>query len=295
MRVLMCSPDYIDIEEEINVHMDKRRKPDRKKARAQWQELVRTFMDLGVEVWFAEPQPGLQDMCFTANAGWCRWGKVVLSNFAHAIRRGEQPLFELWFNKYREKMLGVKIHKLPPHIFFEGQGDVVTIDIVDPPLVLMGYGQGRTQYEAARYLAEIHGLPDENVIPMRLVMPKLYHKDMASNFISPRKLYIFYPPAFDSAAKRIIWGALPAELYAVSDEDAMNFTCNGIFVEQNEIPGEEGKSAVIYIASNPTKKFIEDMEKHNIETKIRDVSEFWKSGGADRCLTFFLPEEKSIR
>ncbi len=293
MRVLMCPPDYIDIEEEINIHMDRRRKPDPKRARAQWQELVRLYMNLGVEVWFVDPEPGLQDMCFTANAGWCRWGKVILSNFAHAIRRGEQQLYELWFNKHRQKMLGVNIFKLPPNVIFEGQGDVVTIDTVDPPIVLMGYGQGRTQYEAARHLAQIHELPEENVIPMRLTMPEFYHKDMASNFISPKMLYVFYPPAFDSAAKRIIWNALPADLYAVSEEDAKNFTCNGAFVEQREIRGEGGESAVIYIASNPTKKFIEDMAKRDIETRKSNTREFKKSGGADRCLTFFLPEEKS--
>lgn len=295
MRALVCSPDYIDIQEEINVHMKKSKKPNVKKARPQWQEQIAALMSLGaenVEMWFLDPVPGLQDMCFTANGGWCRWGKVILSNLAYPIRRAEQLYYEHWFNVHRAKMLEVEIHKLPPNIYFEGQGDVVTIDSVDPPIVLMGYGQGRTQYEAARYLAEIHGLPEENVIPMRLVMPELYHKDMAGNFISPRRLYIFYPQAFDSAAKRIIWSALPSELYAVSDEDARRFTPNGIFAERKRA----GKpSDVIYIASNPTDEFIKDMEARGIEVWRRDVSEFHKSGGSSRCLILFLPEEKSIR
>ena len=114
MRVLMCPPDYFSIDEEINVHMHKEDQPDARKARQQWQELVRTYIELGVQMWFIEPQPGLQDMCFMANAGWCRWGKIIFANFSHSIRKAEEPFYELWFNKYREKFLGVATHKLPP-------------------------------------------------------------------------------------------------------------------------------------------------------------------------------------
>ena len=293
MRILVCPPDYLIIVEEINVHMDKRDMPDVKKARGQWQELISAYMSLGVEnveVWFLDPVPGLQDMCFTANGGWCRWGKVILSNFAHHIRHAEQLYYEHWFNTHRAKMLGVEIHKLPPYIHFEGQGDVVTIDQKDSsPIVLMGYGQGRTDYEAAQYLAEIHGLDENSVIPMRLVDPRFYHLDVASNYIAPKNLFVYYPEAFDSAARMVI-SSLQVELYPLSKNDADRFTANGVFVERKT----DGGSDVIYIASNPTKKFISDMEELGIEVLRRDTSEFHKSGGSDRCLTFFLPEEKSI-
>ena len=290
MRILVCPPDHIDIAEEINVHMNKLDIPDPKKARGQWQELISAYMSLGVEVWFLDPVPGLQDMCFTANGGWCRWGKVILSNFAHPIRHAEQLYYEHWFNTHRAKMLGVEIHKLPPYVHFEGQGDVVTIDQKDSsPIVLMGYGQGRTDYEAAQHLAEIHGLDEGSVIPMRLVDPRFYHLDVASNYIAPKNLLVYYPEAFDSAAKRVIL-SLPIELYPLSKNDADRFTANGVFIERKTGGGSE----VIYIASNPTRKFVSDMEELGIEVWRRDTSEFHKSGGSDRCLTFFLPEEKSI-
>lgn len=290
MRVLMCPPDYIDIEEEINVHMDKSEKPDQRNARAQWQNLALSYASLGVEIWYLDPEPGLQDMCFSANGGWCRWGKVILSNFAHSIRHREQMLYELWFNRHRRKMLGMDICKIPSHILFEGQGDVVTIDRNgEEPIVLMGYGQGRTDYAAAEEIAKIHGLDPDNVLPMRLINPKFYHLDMASNFISPKSLFVFNPDAFDSTAKRAL-ASLSVELYPVSKADAGRFTCNGVFVERET---KEGESDVVYIASNPTKNFVSDMERYGIEVWRRDTSEFHKSGGSNRCLTFFLPEEKS--
>lgn len=296
LRILVCSPDYIDIQEEINIHMKKTQKPNVKKARAQWQELVAAYMTLGVEnveVWFLDPVPGLQDMCFTANGGWCRWGKVILSNFSHRIRHAEQLYYEHWFNAHRVKMLGIEIYKLPPFVYFEGQGDVVTIGHKGVlPTVLMGYGQGRTDYEAAKHLAKIHGLDEDNVIPMRLVDPRFYHLDMASNFIEPRNLFVYHREAFDSSAKRVI-SSLQVELYPVNIEDANNFTCNGVFIERKTTRSEI--SDVIYIASNPTDTFVKDMENHDIEVWRRDVSEFHKSGGANRCLTFFLPEEKSVK
>lgn len=295
MRILVCSSDYIDIAEEINVHMRKDRKPNTRRARAQWQELVAAYMGLGVsnvEIWFLDPVPGLQDMCFTANGGWCRWGKVILSNFAHNIRHAEQLYYEHWFNSHRAKMLGVEIHKLPAHIHFEGQGDVVTVSCKgEAPIVLMGYGQGRTDYEAAKYLAQIHNFDEENVIPVRLADPKFYHLDMASNFIEPRNLFVYNPDAFDSASKKVIQ-SLDVELYPISREDADRFTANGVFVERKNAGG--AASDVIYIASNPTANFIKDMETRGVEVWRRDVSEFHKSGGSNRCLTLFLPEEKTI-
>ena len=42
-----------------------------------------------------DPQPGLPDMVFTANAGLERNGTVLLSSFYHPERRGEEHYFAL--------------------------------------------------------------------------------------------------------------------------------------------------------------------------------------------------------
>lgn len=288
MRVLMCPPDYFRIDEEINVHMHKEDQPDRRKARKQWQELVRTYIELGVEMWFIEPQPGLQDMCFTANGGWCRWGKIIFASFSHAIRKAEEPFYELWFNKYREKFLDVATHKLPPDVNCEGQGDIVTVDLPAGPLVLMGYGQGRTGYSAAQHLAAIHGLSQEVVLPLRLVDPRFYHLDTACVFIQPKNLLLYYPGAFDSTSRRVLV-SLPVKRYEVSEEDAVRFVCNGAFVEiqDRDIP------ETVFVTNTPTPRFREDMRAHGISVHPLDMSEFLKSGGSVRCLTLFLPDERS--
>ena len=289
MRVLMCPPDYFSIDEEINVHMHKEDQPDARKARQQWQELVRTYIELGVQMWFIEPQPGLQDMCFMANAGWCRWGKIIFANFSHSIRKAEEPFYELWFNKYREKFLGVATHKLPPGVKCEGQGDIVTVDLPEGPTVLTGYGQGRTSYEAAQYLANLHGLSQEHVLPLRLVDPRFYHLDTACVFIQPKNLLLYYPGAFDSTARRVLQ-SLPVQRYEISEEDAVRFVCNGAFVETKK----KGVSKTIFVTATPSRDFIYDMAGlYAIETRSLDMSEFLKSGGSVRCLTLFLPDEKA--
>ena len=283
MRVLLCPPDYISIKGEINVHMHKDNPPDPKLARLQWQRLLHEYLNLGVEVWFMDPHPDLQDMCFAANFAWCRGNKVILANFAHSLRMPEKQLCQLWFNSHREKMLNVSVHELPLHVRFEGQGDVVTVDTPEGPLVLMGYDQGRTDYVAAEYLADIHEMPRERVIPMRLVDPRYYHLDMACNYVAPRNLFVYYPDAFDSEGKRII-ESLPVELYPVSREDAERFTCNGIFIVAQD-------GSVKYIAGDPTSQFIADMAKWDIEVRPLGESEVAKNGGSYRCLSLFLPEE----
>lgn len=281
MRALMCQPDFFHIDEEINVWMSKRRQPRSEKARMQWQELMRIYAELRVELWFIEPQPGLQDMCFTANAGWCRWGKMILANFRHAIRKAEEPYYELWFGKYRSRLLNVEVVKLPPHIYFEGQGDVVTAGSEKEAVVLVGYGQNRTDYEAARYLGEIHGLSQDRVIPVRLINPQFYHLDTACLFIPPRFL-LYYPDAFDSASKKVLAG-LPVELLPVGEEDAKRFACNGVFVEHG------GHTTVIM--NKPSKELVGTLDKFGFLVRGIDMSEFLKSGGSARCLTLFLPDE----
>ena len=286
MRVLMCPPDYIRIDEEINDWMDRKNQPDPRVARLQWQKLMEVYTHLGAELWFIDPDPYLQDMCFAANFAWCRGNKVILANFAHSVRMPEKQYVQLWFNRHRQKMLNVSVHELPTHIRFEGQGDVVTVDTSDGPLVLMGYGQGRTDYEATPYLADIHNMPSDRIIPMRLVNSKFYHLDMACNYIAPQNLFVYFPDAFDSAGKRII-ESFPVIRYAVSEEDALRFTCNGVFMQDNN-------RKTIYVATNPTDAFASKLQEYDIFTHKVDVSEVGKNGGSARCLTLFLPEESTF-
>lgn len=287
-RVLMCQPDFLRIDIEINEWMDKAHPPHPKRARQQWQRVMREYDKLGVELWFIEAEQESQDMCFTANAGWCRWGKVVLSNFVSPkvakARRHEPYHYERWFGKYRAPLLGVEIVQFPlVDVSFEGQGDVVTVGRgKSNSVVLVGYGQGRTDYRAVEALRQIHNFQKDQVVGIRLVNPKFYHLDTACLYIPP-STFLYYPDAFDIAGKRIIEG-LGMNLLTVDEEDANRFVCNGVFIEQ------EDKTTILM--NSPSQKLDDQLQARGYRVVSVDTSEFIKSGGSVRCLTLFLPEEK---
>ena len=88
-RLLLCPPDYYGIEYEINPWMDRARKAAPAVARAQWEELRQTLLTLNCVVDLVEPQPGLPDMVFTANAGLIVGNEFIRANFRHPQRQGE--------------------------------------------------------------------------------------------------------------------------------------------------------------------------------------------------------------
>ncbi|HEX3621027.1 MAG TPA: hypothetical protein VHT97_01795, partial [Acidimicrobiales bacterium] len=68
-RFLMCPPEHFGVLYEINPWMHSEVAVDLDRARDQWGELVATLVAAGAEVELLEPQPGLPDLVFTANAG----------------------------------------------------------------------------------------------------------------------------------------------------------------------------------------------------------------------------------
>src|SRR5438105_15254972 len=91
--VLMCPPDYYDVEYVINPWMEGNiHRSSRERAMEQWRALADILKERA-DVQFAEPQPGLPDMVFTANAGVALGRDAVLSHFYFKERRGEQPHF----------------------------------------------------------------------------------------------------------------------------------------------------------------------------------------------------------
>src|SRR5207249_1216586 len=92
-RILMCPPDYYGIEYEINPWMSRSRGSSPAKAHAQWHELHDTLVRLGVQVELMEPQKGLPDLVFTANAGLIFKNRFFSSQFRHEVRAKESPWF----------------------------------------------------------------------------------------------------------------------------------------------------------------------------------------------------------
>src|SRR5438270_1287109 len=120
-RLLMCRPTHYGIEYEINPWMSRSHGADTERAAAQWEALYAALTgSVGARVELIEPEPGLPDMVFTANAGLV-WGRVfVPSVFRHPERAGEAPLFERWFAEH-----GYEVRRLPDTCCFEGAGDAL--------------------------------------------------------------------------------------------------------------------------------------------------------------------------
>ncbi|MGH3882843.1 MAG: amidinotransferase, partial [Pseudonocardiaceae bacterium] len=80
-RYLMCPPRYFTVSYVINPWMDPSRPVDAARAMAQWAALADTHRALGHTVELIDPEPGLPDMVFAANAAMVIGGIVLGARF----------------------------------------------------------------------------------------------------------------------------------------------------------------------------------------------------------------------
>jgi len=264
MKVLLCSPEYFDVRYEINPWMDVNNNSQSHLAMSQWRHLINALTSAGAEIAHILPHPDLPDMVFTANAGLVKDKQVILSNFKHEERCGEQYLFERWFLQRRYETI-----LLPDDIYFEGAGDALFFR----DLLFMGHGF-RTDSKSHGLIAEIL---DVDYISLELRNPNFYHLDTCL-FVSDDHI-CFYEKAFTpesfskGMAKLIQYIAkenLSVRISSVSEEQAHNFICNSVCV----------RGHVITPAVNCSDIFSSAIKC--------DMSEFMKSGGAVKCLTLTL-------
>lgn len=261
-RYLMCRPTYFDVCYVINPWMEANVNClDAEKARRQWQSLYEAVAR-HCDVELVDPQPGLPDMTFTANAGVVRGDRAVVSRFLCAERAGEEEHFENWF-----RARGFRVYKTPVGVPFEGAGDCVW----DQAGGWLWAGHGfRSAREAHGYLAE---WLDAEVVSLRLVDGRFYHLDTC--FCSLKGGYlVYYPPAFDAPSLAQIESRVPKEKrIPVGERDAARLACNIVNIDD----------AVILNCVSP-----------ELEARLRgagfdvtqvDMSEFLRSGGSARCLT----------
>lgn len=260
VKILICPPQFFEIDYEINPWMHKSNPVDHDLARTQWEKLKSVYSELGVDVEVVDPVPGWPDMVFTANAGLVvAPKKFLLAKFLYPERQGEEPYFRKWFEKHGWEVLQTKAP-------FEGQGE----GFIWNDQLLVGFGQRATE-DVIPELTKLTGLA---TVSLKLIYPKFYHLDMALAPIN-KDLIIYNPKAFDAPSVAKI-KSLGAELIEVSEEDAEIFGCNLVPVA-NTIIMIEG-----------TRKLASDFKSHGFETIELDMSEFRKSGGAIRCLTLDL-------
>lgn len=260
--VLMCPPEYYEVKYSINPWM-KGQKVDRTKALCQWEKLRKAIEKDGIGCKLLRPRRGLPDMVYTANAGIVHKKKVVLSNFKHKERMGEEKYYEKWFAKK-----GFEIYELVPRLKFEGRGDCM----IHGGRLIGAYGF-RSDREAIKVVGKIFGL---KTVILKLKDPRFYHLDTCLSIIDPVKgLAIYYPGAFvqKDLEKKIGMRCLP-----VKEWEAEKFVCNCITIGRKIIIPKEAEDTDI----------VSRLNKMGYEICPVPMSEFKKAGGTVRCLVLEL-------
>lgn len=258
VKILIVRPQFYGINYSINPWMNINNSVDRFKAIHQWNLLEGTLRRLKARIVHSKPRPDLPDMVFTANAGFFLKESeiVVLSNFKHNERKGE----EFWFERFFDNE-GYYVRKLDNN--FEGAGDCLYFR--DVPIGGYGFRTDLSVYETL--------VP--GVVACELIDPYFYHLDTCFCPLQGSD-YLIWPGAFSSEALQKIRSLGGNEL-SVAEEEAKQFACNAVVIEKNVI-----------LPQNCPKT--EDMlQQSGYTTFPLDMSEFIKSGGACKCLTLQLP------
>lgn len=266
-KVLMCPPEYFEVDYVINPWMDGNAGHlDRALAREQWQAL-HDAIAVHAEVVLLDPQPGLPDLVFTANAGFVCGQRAVPSHFMPQERRPEEPYLRAWFEER-----GYDVRVLPQDLAFEGAGDA----LIDRGGAWIWAGHGfRTELESHAWLQRWFEL---EVVSIRLVDPRFYHIDTCLCPLEGGYL-LYHPPAFDAASRAEIERRVPADKrIPVSVENAGHFACNSVNI---------GKQVFM----NRTRgALVEALEARGFRVSQFRLSEFLKAGGSAKCLTLKLTE-----
>jgi N-dimethylarginine dimethylaminohydrolase len=267
-RILMCPPDFFEVDYVINPWMDGHAGSlDRELARRQWDGLRAAIAECA-EVVLLEPQPGLPDLVFTANAGFVHGRRAVPSHFMPHERRPEEPYLRAWFEAD-----GFDVRVLPENVAFEGAGDAL-IDRGGPWL-WAGYGF-RTEIEAHDYLRRWFDALE--VVSIRLVDPRFYHIDTCMCPLDGGYL-LYHPPAFDEVSRAEIERRVPpARRIPVSVEDAGHFACNAVNIGRKVFMNRARAGLAA------------ELEACGFEVVQLPLSEFLKAGGSAKCLTLKLTE-----
>jgi N-dimethylarginine dimethylaminohydrolase len=265
-RILMCPPDHYGIEYEINPWMNRSLGAVRALAFRQWQQLRDALQGLGVRVEMMEPQPGLPDLVFTANAGLVFHNTFLSSRFRHEVRARESPHFDSWFGSH-----GFQVEHLPENTYHEGAGDALFCG----ETLFAGY-RTRSDATAHQWVGERLGV---RVLPLELVNPRFYHLDTCFCPLSPGEA-IYYPHAFDNYGRRVLHTHVP-KLIAVEEAEAHRFGCNAVVV---------GKT-VVHNSRCP--QMAAELARAGYRTIEVELDEFLKAGGSAKCLTLRLDGEEA--
>ena len=274
-RFLICRPQHFAVTYSINPWMDPgawAQSGEVLHARAvrQWTGLHRSLLASGAHIETVEPQPGLPDLVFTANAAVVLDRKAVLARFLHPERQREQPVFAEAFRALQARGLIDDVVELPAGVTLEGAGDCIW----DRSRALFWIGSGFRSDQAAR--SAIEDAFGVNSVPLELTDPNFYHLDTAFCAL-PSGEVLYYPGAFSPLAlDRIHDRVAPAQRIALSRADATRFAANAVCVE---------RTVVMSSCSDALRRALESRGYTVAKTPLQA---FLRSGGSACCLTLRL-------
>ncbi len=260
-RYLMCPPRHFAVQYSINPWMDPSVPVDVDEAMRQWTTLRDTLTGLGHTVELIQPQPGLPDMVFAANAAIVVGGRALGARFSAPQREPEAAHYRRWLAE----------HGFPdivlPEAVNEGEGDFVWTGRE----LLAGTGF-RTEPAALAEASRVLGVP---VVPLRLLDPRFYHLDTCLVVLDAAPTLAYYPPAFSPRSRRVLARLFPDAVLATAADAAclgLNAVTDGHHVV---LPVEAGGLAA-------------QLADRGFEPVGVPVSELRKAGGGPKCCTLEL-------
>ncbi len=265
--ILMCPPDHFEIAYVINPWMEGQfAKTNDELAQRQWSDL-HGAIKAQAAVLLEQPQPGLPDIVFTANAGLVLGTKVILSRFRSQERQGEEKHNRAWFAEN-----GFTILDWPQDIPFEGAGDA----LFDRRQEVLWVGHGFRSDAAVPALLE--KMLGRETAALTLVDSRFYHLDTCLCPLDGGAL-LYFPAAFDQKSQALIETLVPEDKrIAVEESDALKFCCNAVDLNRHVFLND---------ASDALQKRLRDA---GFTPVITPLSEFMKAGGGAKCLTLKLVE-----
>ncbi len=270
---LMCRPQHFAVTYSINPWMDPaawagRGQALQSLAAQQWTGLHHTLLMRDVAIEGIEPQPGLPDLVFTANAA------VVLdrkaARFRHPERQSEQPVFAAGLRALQARGLLDEVVDLPDSVVLEGAGDCIW----DRQRSLFWMGCGFRSDAAARHAIEqSFGAP---CLPLTLADPRFYHLDTAFCAL-PGGEVLYYPGAFTAAALDVIYAHVaPSQRIALSEADAARFAANAVCFGR------------VIVLSSCSEALERTLNERGYTVAMTPLHAFQRSGGSACCLTLRL-------
>ncbi len=258
-QIIMCPPEYYDIEYSINPWMDTNNKVKKKEAQKQYNNLKEAFRKAGAEINELTPVKNLPDMVFACNAGYAESDIFVKANFKAQQRKREAEAAEKYF-----KQKNYRVFSLPENIIFEGEGDIIRTQ----SKYFLGWGQ-RSDLMAKDYIEDITG---KEFIPLELIDPYFYHLDTCFGPIND-ELVVINEKAFSEDSLTKIYDRFQ-HVISANETDNSVLACNLVVLGKN-----------VFIGKGTSEELKNEIRKFSYNVIENDMSEFLKGGGSVKCLS----------